>query len=298
MDKIRIFLIPLALLFLMISGCQENTPLDDEQYIKQVYIIGADETTNMGMTTVDVAYNDTEETETSLSVATGGSLNIDRDITVTIEAAGSGAIDDYNFRYLEDDDVHYRLLDPSYYRVPDNQVTVKKGDVYGTMPVYISSAGLDCDSLYALTFKIKSVSDPDYISVRQQDTVLILAFNFVNDYSGSCQMDGYYYKWADGAASGDSTSVSTARDLKAVNAGTVRFYHLARTEGTANLDGYGITLTVSSGNNVTVAPWGSLVITDGGGTYNPDLKTFSIWYNYLSGATEYQFSGKLVISCD
>jgi len=298
MEKIRSILIPFVLLSVVLAGCEESTPLDDEQYIKQAYIVGADETTNMGMSVVDVAYSDAEETETSISVATGGSLNIDRDITVDVEEAGPESIDDYNFKYLNDDDVHYQLLDASYYRIPDREVTIKKGEVYGTMPIYINSSGLNCDSLYALTFRIKSVSDPDYISVRSQDTVLILTFNFVNDYSGSYQLDGYYYKWADGAALGDSTTISTSRTLKAVDSHTVRFYHLAKTEDTANLEDNGITLTVSADNSVSVMPWNSLELTDGGGTYDAGSQTFTVWYNYLSGSTEYQLSGKLVYSSE
>ena len=288
----------LLLLLLLSAACSEDTPLNDEQYIKQVYIVGSDETTNMGIRTVDVAYQDTGKSETDISVSTGGSLNIDQAITVTVDEAGAAAIDDYNFKYLNDNDVHYRLLAASDYHIPDNQVTVKAGAVYGTMPVYITSRGLNCDSLYALTFKISAVSDPDYISVRRQDTVLILAFNFVNNYSGSYQMDGYYYKWADEAPSGDSTSVSTARLLKAVNAHTVRFYHLASTETATNLSASGITLTVNPDNSVTIQAWNGLSITSSGGTYNASSGTFTIWYNYRSGETDYQFSGTLVCNND
>ena len=247
----------------------------------------------MGMSTVEVAYSSSEQ-ETSISVAAGGSLNIGKDITVTIEEAGLEAIDNYNFKYLEDDDVRYQLLDTSYFRIPDYAIQLNTGDVYGTMPIRVISSGLDCDSLYALTFKINSVSDPDYISIREEDVVLILAFSFVNNYSGSYQANGYYYQWENGIAVGDSVSLSVTRELTAVNSNTVRFHHLANTESLANTGDYGITLTVGAGNSVAVSAWNSdsLDISDGGGTYNPNSKTFTIWYNYMYGSTEYQFSGK------
>jgi hypothetical protein len=285
-------ILPLYLLLVTITACsKEDSPLDEEQYIKQVYIVGADETTNMGMSNVEIPYNDSEEQRTFISIATGGSLNIDRDITVTIAEAGIEPVNDYNFKYLEESDIQYRMLGQSVYRLPDKNVGIKEGEIYGRMPVYINTAGLHCDSLYALTFKISSVSNPDYISIRQEDTVLIQTYTFINDYSGTYQSEGYYYQWVDGKAFGDSTSIAATRILKATNVNTVRLFHLAYTESDANIDPYAFTLSVSSDNSVKVNAWGSLDITDGGGFYSPDDKTFTIWYNYKADNREYQFSG-------
>jgi hypothetical protein len=285
-------ILPLYLLLVTITACSdEDSPLDKEQYIKQVYIVGADETTNMGMSVVDIPCNDSEEQMTYISVATGGSLNIGRDITVTVGEAGTEAIDDYNFKYLTDDDIPYRHLQASLYRIPDNRVTIKAGDIYGRMPIHLKSSAMHCDSLYALTFRISTVSDPGYISIRATDTVLIQTYNLVNDYSGTYQSAGYYYRWADGAVAGDSTTISATRTFKAVNANTVRFFHLASTESDDNIDAYTLTLKVNSDNSLTVEAWDLLNITDGGGAYSPKTGTFSVWYNYESGGTEYQFSG-------
>lgn len=286
-------LILLALWVAICASCSEDSPLESEQYMKQIYIVGADETTNMGMTTVEVPYSSSEQ-ETFISVATSGSLNIDRDIVVTIEEAGTTAIEDYNFKYLEDEDVQYQMMDASGYRIPDYDVAINAGEVYGKMPIYVVSEGLSCDSLYALTFQIHSVDDPNYISIRDEDTVLILAFTFINDYSGTYQADGYYYEWTDNAPAGDSVSISTTRVFTAVDANTVRFYHLANTESADNIDAYGVTMTIADDNSLLVEPWGSLDITDAEGTYNPNTETFTIWYNYRLDTTEYQFSGKYV----
>ncbi len=299
MNRLHLFLYLLLLCLAIFFGCSENYPLDTEQYIKQVYLVGADETSNMGMLTREVAYaGASSEMETDISVAVGGSRDTDSDLTVTLAEAGSGAIDEYNMKYMDGEDVQYRLLDTSNYRIPGYTVTIKAGEEYGTLPIFINTTGLSCDSLYALTFMISSVSGSDAVSVREQDTVLILALTFVNDYSGAYQLDGYYYPWQDGAATGDSTTVSASRELTATDAATVRFYHLAKTEDTDYLDGYGVTMKVETDNSLTVSAWGSLEITDGGGTYNPGSETFRIWYNYLSGTTEYQFSGKFVYSGD
>jgi len=276
---------------MLATSCQEDSPLDGEQYIKQVYIVGADQTTNEGLRIVEVPYVDNETSIASISVATGGSLNIDRDIDVTLGEAGSEAIDDYNFKYVDDDGVKYQHLDISAYAIPNRTVKIKAGEVYAVMPIEINTATLKADSLYALTFQIESVSDPEYITKRTVDETVILSFKFINDYSGTYESTGYYYPWSDGGAAGDSVTVSVSRELTALDANTVRFYHLSTVEDKSNLDAGGVTLTIASDNSVVVDSWGDLQINDGGGTYNPDTKKITFWYNYMDGGAELQFSG-------
>jgi hypothetical protein len=84
-----------------------------------------------------------------------------------------------------------------------------------------------------------------------------------------------------------------------VNDKTVRFFHLANNETLANLPACGVTATVSSDNTLVVSSWGTgLTITGGGGNYDPDAKKFTIWYNYLAGATPYQFKGTFIRSAN
>ena len=275
----------------LIAGCSQENPLDEEQYYKQAYLVGADETTNMGMSVVEIPYNDDQEQETFISVATGGSLNIDHDITVTIDEAGLEPIEAYNFKYLKDDDLQYQHLKEAFYRIPHNKITLKAGEVYARMPLFLNSSALHCDSLYALTFKISEVSEPEELAIRQTDTVLIQSYTFVNQYSGTYQMEGYYYQWNDGQATGDSTSVTATRSLKAVDAGTVRLFHLAYTEARDNIGDYSLTLKVNDDNSLTVEAWDLLPVTDGGGSWSPQTGTFKVWYNYESDGTTWQFAG-------
>ena len=130
MKNIKLLIILFTISSGFFVGCKEKSPLDGEQYFKQVYIVGSDQTSDLGLRTVEVPYS-SEEQETSVSISTGGSQNIDRDITVLLKEAGSAAIDDYNFKYLEDDDVKYQLLDAAFYSIPDYDVTIKSGEVYG-----------------------------------------------------------------------------------------------------------------------------------------------------------------------
>lgn len=278
-----------ALVVLSIVGCNEESPLDGEQHFKSVYIVGSDETSDEGLRVIDVPYLDEGYSQGVVSVATGGSLNINRDITVELQEMGADAIDLYNFKFITDG-VKYQHLDEAKYAIYNNSATIKAGQIYGIMSFNIETKELHADSLYALTFKIASVSDPDYVTVRESDTILILNFNFVNMASGSYQMDGYYYPWADGKASGDSVEVSTNRVLTALSERVVRMYHTTVVENTDNLVASGVTLSIAADNSIEIASWGSLNITGGAGTFDPEKKEIKFWYNYMDGNTEKQFS--------
>ncbi len=298
MNQMKFLIYPSILLLATLSGCEYNNPLDEEQYTKQVYIVGANQSNNEGLLVVELPYmkSETEEVETDISVGTGGSQNIDKDISVTLSDAGNEAISNYNYLYLyKADDIRYQSLNSLFFRIPDNTVKIKSGEIYGKMPVYIKTAGLKCDSLYAMTFKIASVSDPDYVTIRKTDTVLMFSFSLVNNYSGSYKEVGTYCK-VPSVKSEDTVSLSSPRILKAVNYNTVRLIHLANTENTANVAAFGVTVKIEDNNTLTVTPWGSLALTAGGGTYDPVAGVFNLWYNYTSGGVNYKFSGQFIKS--
>ncbi|MFT4093617.1 MAG: DUF1735 domain-containing protein [Niabella sp.] len=295
--KLLKFLLPACLLFF--AGCKEENPLDIEQYEKSVYLVGANQSNNEGLITVDVPFTESDdgEYETYVSVATGGSQNINKDITVTLADAGEEVISRYNFLYrYQDTVIKYQYLNTDYFSIPSYTTTIKAGEVYGNVPVYFKPNQLHCDSLYAITLKIASVSDPDYIKIRSTDTTLMVALNLVNDYSGTYLETGAYYPVASASpSSSDTVSLTPSRTFTAVSYDEVRFYHLANTEGVlSTLDALGVVVKINSDYSLTISPWGSLSITDGGGTYSPDTETFNIWYTYLVNGVAYKFEGTFV----
>ncbi|MFT4202645.1 MAG: DUF4361 domain-containing protein [Chitinophagaceae bacterium] len=274
-------------------GCQKYTnPLDEEQYEKSVYLVGANQSNDLGRHIVDLPYKESESdtAETFISVATGGSKNIDRDVTVTVEEAGSYALEQYNGLYLyKSTDIRYQYLGSAYYQIPSYSVTLSAGDVYGRIPIGINTAALPCDSLYGITFRIASVSDPDYLPIRSTDSLLIFSFNLYNDYSGTYQAEGYYQKY--NSTDTSHTAISLSRTMKAVSYNQLRFYHLTTTETMDSVANKGVLLTVNTDNSVSVASWNNLVITDGGGTYDADKKTLTLWYIYTDSGVAYKFTG-------
>lgn len=238
-------------------------------------------------------YSQTADQEqiADISVATSGSQNIDRDITATLADAGTANIARYNFLYLyKTTDIKYQKLDPAFYSIPNKTVKVNAGETYGTTALRVKTANLQPDSLYAVTVKISSVSDPNYISIRKTDTVLMISFALTNAYSNTYQVQGKYYKLGT-SGPGDTVTLSLPRVMKALDYNTVRFYHLSNAEAVTNAIPYGVKVKVNDDNTLTITPYGTLVLTGGSGKYDPKTGTFTITYNYTVSGVVYQFTG-------
>jgi hypothetical protein len=285
--------------FLLAAGACENIDvLETEQYIKQVYIVGAADV----VWPFDVTYSN-EPQGAYISVATSGSKYIDEDVTVTLRH-NDPTIEWYNNKYLYDAPVKYRKLDADKFTIASFQTTVKAGEVYARLPFTIQTGGLHCDSLYAVTFAIESVSRYEKNTV---DTALIMNLNLVNEYSGTYQLAATRYSLAYDNTLGDyipnpNGTYSTTRTLKAVDANTVRFFNEARAEARGGyasneayftaIHNYCVTFTRNSGNNFRVVPWGTLVIHEGECTYD-EVTGFTFRYDYQDGSTRYRLEGTL-----
>lgn len=274
------------------TSCKQDDPLDIEQYKKEAYIIGANQSNNEALSIVKLPYlqTATEETPTFISVAIGGSKDTDRDVQVSVAEAGMAAIERYNFLYLfNPTDIRYEYLSSSLYRIPETTATVKAGQTYANIPIFIKTATLDPDGKYALTFKVSSVDQPDYVSIRQRDTVLMFSFSLNNPYSGGYQMEGAYVK----QTNGDVTPVITSRTLKAMNHNTIRLIHTANDEKLSTAaTNLGVSVKVNADNTLLVTSWKNFALLSGGGTYNPSTQVFDIWYTFQEGTLTYRFAGK------
>ncbi|KAA6329569.1 hypothetical protein EZS27_021638 [termite gut metagenome] len=293
--KIRIKTISVLLLsvFFIVTSCENNNPIDEEQYFKQVYIVGAAQV----VSSFEIPYAD-EAQEAYISIATGGSLNIDQDVTVTL-GHNSAMIDWYNNKYMIDAPVQYQELGTDRYNIPSMTTTVKAGDVYSRLPFEVYTDGLDCDSLYALTFEIQSVSA---YQKNAKDSVLILNFSLINDYSDNYQLSIIRYVVSATLELTLPTTASATRVLKAVDKNTVRFFNETKAELRSSyssneayfnaIKSYCVTFTKDEDNSFIVKAWGELNIVDPGEcTY--DNGVFSFWYDYMEGTQRYRIQGTL-----
>lgn len=277
-------------------ACEENSPIDNEQYIKQIYIVGADKVVRA----IDVKYGDSQnpQSDTYIAIGTGGSLNVDKDVNVTL-ASNDQTIDWYNKKYMLDSPVRYQKLNGEFYNIPSWSTVIKAGDVYGRFPITINTSSLNCDSLYALTFKIASVSD---YQKRDQDTVLVMNINMVNDYSGTYQMTATKYILDANGNETAPTSINVTRTLKAVDKGTIRFFNETVNEATSayqTRDAYFnainnncVVFTRESNGQFTAKGWKNLGVVSEKVQYSENQFQFS--YSYVSGSTTFRLKGKLV----
>ena len=284
----------LGLLAGLFASCSKESPLDGEQYFKQVYIVGAYEVVQQ----FDVAYND-ESQDAYVAVAAGGSQNADRNVEVVL-THNDATIDWYNNKYMIDAPLKYQKLEDELCNFPSMKTTIKAGEVYSRLPFSVETSGLDCDKLYALTFKIESVSD--YVK-HPKDTVLIMNLNLTNDFSGTYQMVAIRYTLNDANEELTPSSVNMQRTLKAVNKDQIRFFNVTQnsdlsptgnmtTEDYFNsIDNNCVTFTHQPDGTFTVSSWKNLPVSNGTVTFEED--TFTFCYDYESGGKRYRLRGTM-----
>jgi hypothetical protein len=276
-----------------VASCEDVNVLESEQYIKQVYIIGASDV----VWPFDVSFS-SEPQAAYISLATGGSQNIDRDVTVKL-GHNDAIIDWYNNKYMYDAPVQYQKLDEAYYSIPSMETVIKAGEVYTRLPFTITTEGLHCDSLYSITFEIESVSAYEK---NPEDSVLILNFNLVNEYSGVYQLNAARYSVNSAGNVSPLGSLSVSRTLRAVDENSVRFFNEAKAEirsGYASneayfaaIENFCLTFVKADENNTfSVVPWDKLNIVEGSCTYENEVFTFQ--YDYMDGNTRYRIIGTL-----
>lgn len=285
----------IALILFTFSSCEDD-PMDKELYFKQIYLVGAAQ----NVLTFDLSYSD-EVQDAYIAIGTGGSQNIDKDVTVTLEH-NDATIGWYNNKYMIDMPVMYRRMDAADYTIPSMSTVIKSGDVYSRLPIKVETKNLNCDSLYALTFKIKTVSD---YQKNLEDTVVILNFNLINKYSGSYVLDASKYAVTKNGDEELLTLISTlfniTKTVKGIDEHSVRFFNGSVSDNYLNydtMDAYwaslennGIVFT-PKGDKFVAKSWKNLhVIDEGECTYQSGK--FSFWYDYMDGNTHYRLLGTL-----
>ncbi len=274
-----------VLLAASMVGCDNRIPLEEEQYPRSVYLVGAGEVMinrdlNIGYD-VDTIY---------ASVAVSGSLSTPSDVLATVVESPE-SVDAYNKKELGSDDIHYRNPGVGVYSFPQENVVVKKGEVYGTYPILIDPSTLHIDSLYMIALKLESVSQ---FAKSEEDTVVKIRLSLMNKYSGLYYMDGVI-KPLDNLK--DSLIYKTNRNAQAVIDGnTVRVYHQKNEWSKGATDyrpGYCFNITVNEDNSLTLKPWDKFDLIEGGGMYYEDMEVYDLWYKFRDEGREWITRGFL-----
>lgn len=281
--NINKILYPILLLLVVLSSCSYENPLDREQYKKTLYLIGA----SSNLVTKELAYSN-EPQEGFITVGVSGSLLIDENVDVSLESHNS-VIDWYNkkFKFLATD-IKYQGLVASAFEVPSYAVTLQRGDAYARIPFKVKTENLECDSLYAITFKIASSHGYE---INQKDSALIVSFNLVNNYSGNYIFKGLRHELNSDNEVVSSTSITILRKLKATKEGAVRFYNGQQAETVANIKEHAVVLQVNADNSVNVSAWEDFDLIDGACSYNESSRVFNVDYKYNQDGKTYRMVG-------
>ncbi len=274
-----------VLLIAGMYGCMEETPLDREQYIKQVYLANS----------FDILYKTTlkysdEPQSAFVSVASSGSLPLDRDVTVTL-GVDTAAVRSYNEKYLGRQKMaeYYKVLPDSVYEMPTMSVTLKKeGNIYERCPIFIQTAHLHCDSAYVIPLTI--VSSTVYPVSDGLETILF-SFELENDYSGIYQMMGEKVN----TATGDKQPIAKSKTLTAYSKDKLRMYVDVLQEEKEKMEENCLLLEIRPDNSVILVPYGSLVISQvEAGTYDPAAKSIQLKYEYTLDGETWQVNETLI----
>lgn len=261
-------------------SCQNELAFETEQYMKQVYLVGACE----DILEKDIPYGG--EQEFFVSVAISGSTESDKDVVVKLCNADKSNIDTYNKKFVIEGEEPYQELPTDWYSFVSEQVVIPAGDTYVRIPIKLKTDKIDCDERYMLPLKIENVSD---YKITEKDTVLLVAPTMVNDYSGTFVVEGTYQEVSqDGELVGTVSVLSANRVLTAVSENKVRFFHKAVLERPENISESTLTITVNPDSSVLIKGWDKLQILAGGGTYQADKNVFNIWYDYQDGSRIYR----------
>ena len=129
MKKHILFSLAIGSLFVL-TGCENTNVWEEEQYIKQAYLVGIGE--EGALVTRNVNYAD-ESAETFVSVGTSGSLNPDGDIHCTLIEDPSG-ITSYNQKYKSSTEIQYQALPTANYNISSMNAVIRAGESYARIP--------------------------------------------------------------------------------------------------------------------------------------------------------------------
>lgn len=276
---------------LMAMGCEKN-PNDKEQYIKQVYLVGANDL----LLPMNVEFPETgDEAQVFFSVAAGGSRLIDRDVDVAFEKVPD-QIEEYNRKFVTAGNPLYVDMPETAYSIPSMNATVKAGSSYQRVPFTIKIVGITPEDKFLIPLKMSTM---DGFPISKKGDLLLIAPKIVNKYSGT-----YNYKstrspngtdWAPGSVE----SFSVTRNAVAVGYNKIRIYHMNRTETTNNLAWHSVVVVINPDNSVTVEPWLNVEVGQpkaswaaspddlhpdvppySGGTYDPKTGRIDFWYKW------------------
>ncbi|WP_294079989.1 BT_3044 domain-containing protein [Proteiniphilum sp. UBA5384] len=269
-------------MLLSFSSCQDEY-YEKEIYKKIVYIVHSENKINPFTHPFKGA-----PTEGFISLYCSGSLMPDADIEIEI-GLDDELIAKYNYIEFEEDESRYvKALKAEHYNIPSFHVKIRKGEPFGTMPIFVTSEGLSPDSMYVIPLKIKSIS-PNY-EISKDLSSILYAIKLENAYSGLYRMTGSLQE--EGGASMPQ-QVFKDKTLLPLNEFTCRMFLGTENELAENIPLRSLQFTVQSDHSIMITE-NNNVRDLGGSNYDPETESFILNYSYIISEKRYEIREKLI----
>lgn len=263
------------------SSCKEEFD-EKEVYRKIVYIVHSENMINYFTHPFTGS-----QTEGFISLYCSGSLMPDQDIDIEIGFDDS-LIDEFNYIEFENDSTKYvKLLKPEHFNIPSFRVTIKNGEPFGTMPIFVTSEGLSPDTTYVIPLKIINSSG---FEMSEDLSSILYAIQLENAYTGLYRMTGNL-KLA--GSTDEPQQIFKDKTLVPIDKSTNRMFISTENELEENIGTRTVTFTIGADNSISINEEND-VFDLGGSFYDSERDALSLNYSFLNLGKRYEISEKLI----
>lgn len=256
-------------LFAIIIACETDYN-ETEIYKKIIYIVDSENVIHRFEHPFVGA-----ETEGFISVYCGGSRMPDEDVKIEI-AFDEEVVDDYNFTEFADDTSRYvKLLNSDQFEIPSYNLTLKAGEPFVKMPIFVNPEGLSPDTTYVIPLLIKSTSQYE---VNKDLSRILYTIQLKNNFTGVYRMTG---QLKPEGSEGDPQIVFRDKELKPISEFTSRVFFAAESEEDENIAARTFTFTVNEDLSVTIGEENN-VIDLGDSFFDPHAKMIYLTYSFVN----------------
>lgn len=263
----KIYLLVTLGIVTLLTSCSNKVDFG-EQYRKIVYIVNSKET---------VFYSQHDAVSASkgnISVYITGSELPKQNVKVSYKI-DTEALNNYNEKeYGDRTDLYFSLLPENLYSFQTPDITIKKGEPYGSLEFTINTKELSHDKIYILPITIDSAEGAE---ISENLHTILYVIQIQNEYAGSymsnCLMNGI--------GKGDINKKVTAVSSKKI---LLPLANQSNTSinNTLDFDTDYYLITINEDNTLFLAPYLQSVIypnTEKISYYDPEERIFYIYYN-------------------
>jgi hypothetical protein len=262
--KIKILIIALA--GAVMCSCNRDELFEREQY-KNVFALLSDDEFNIFAEEHDLKLS---ESQGFVSAACGGSLPIEKDISITV-VEDEELLLKYNRGNFDVDESKYaQWLPREKYDIANYSITIPAGKRVGLMPIKIRSHGLSPDSTYFIPLRVDKFTAYELNPAKSN----ILYRVFLKNYYATNKTITYYSF----RGKRNGVNIMKSKEVFPVGGNSIRIMagDITFETKTDVINAGSVLLTVDENNKVRIESWKGLNVTQIDG--DPDYpNTFSIY---------------------